>query len=74
MAPFLLYLAYPCLGLFQLQNPNLQPLDRVRINGCCRLRSGLGQLRAERLDKGLFQLLIHLEGELQGVLFHLFVF
>ena len=37
MAPFLLYLAYPCLRLLQLQNPNLQPLDRVRVNGCCRL-------------------------------------
>ncbi|CDC96033.1 unknown [Alistipes sp. CAG:268] len=26
MAPFLLCLAYPCLGLFQLQNQNLQLL------------------------------------------------
>lgn len=32
---------------------------------------GFGQLRAERLDKGLLQLLVHLKGEFQGVLFHL---
>ena len=74
MSPFLLCLAYPCLCLLQLQNPNLQPFDRVRINGLRRLRSGLGQLRAERFDKGLLQLFVHLKGELQGVLFHLFVF
>ena len=37
MTPFLLCLAYPCLCLLQLQNPNLQLLDRVRINSCCRL-------------------------------------
>ena len=37
MAPFLLCLAYPCLCLLQLQNPNLQPLNCVRINGRRRL-------------------------------------